>query len=72
MDELKAKNPVGGFVVIKDDTVLGVWLNRMDAIKEAVEKYGNTIFLVKDINDNPAKKITYSRNIEFINAFPNT
>jgi hypothetical protein len=64
-DELKAKNPNGGYAVIKDETLLGVWLNRTDAIKEAVEKYGNVSLLVKNINDNQIAFINYSRSLNF-------
>jgi len=64
-DELRAKNPDGGFVVIKDETILGIWLNRTDALKEGINTYGNVSFLVKDINDNPSNKINFSRNIKF-------
>jgi len=67
-DELRAKYPEGGFVVIKDETILGVWLNRTDALKSGIETYGNVPFLVKDINDNPSAKINFTRNINFTNA----
>lgn len=70
-DELKAKNPNGGFVVIKDEEILGVWLNRQDAIKEAVEQYGNTPFLVKNIYDDTSQVINFSRKINFCHAVSN-
>ena len=66
--DLVANNPNGGFVVIKGETVLGIWLNRMDAIKEGVEAYGNVSFLVKNINDNATQFINYSRPLTFCHA----
>lgn len=66
--ELVANNPGGGFVVIKENNVLGVWLNRMDAIKAAVETYGNVSFLVKNINDSTMEFINFSRPINFCHA----
>jgi hypothetical protein len=67
-DELCAKNPDGGFAVIKEDTLLGVWLNRNDAIKEGIEAYGNVSFLVKNITDDHTQLINYSRPLNFSHA----
>ncbi len=33
-DELQSKYPEGGFAVIKNEELLGVWANRNDAIKQ--------------------------------------
>lgn len=51
IDKLRAENPHGGFVVIKDKEILGVWASREDALKEAGKAYGDDVFLIKDIND---------------------
>ena len=67
-DELRSKYPNGGFVVIKDDAVLGIWMNRTDALKVGIEKFGNVPFLVKNINDNPGRQLNFTRNIQFPNA----
>jgi len=53
-----------GFVVIKDQKILGVWNDRGDALKAGLEKFGDVPFLVKDINNN--KVINISRDIEFV------
>lgn len=50
--QLQAENPDGGFVVIKDETVLGVWATRIDALKAGLDKFGDVSFLVKDIDEN--------------------
>ena len=50
--ELRASNQAGGFAVIKDEELLGIWLNRTDALKAGVQKWGVVPFLVKDINDD--------------------
>lgn len=71
-EELRAKYPSGGYVVIKGTDVAGVWADRMDAIKVGIEKYGNVQFLVKNINDNPEMKLYYTRNLKFINANPHS
>lgn len=68
LDELRAKNPQGGFAVIKDETLLGVWLNRQDALKQGVEAWGNTVFLVKNINESLETAMNYSRAIKLVNA----
>lgn len=70
-DELRAKNPNGGYVVIKDNEVLGIWLNRTDALKVGIDKWGNVPFLVKDINDDINKAVNFSRNIKFTHAISN-
>jgi len=67
-DHLRTEHPGGGFVVIKDDEVFGVWNDRLDALKEGVEKYGNVPFLVKDIMENlddVTNVINFSRDILF-------
>lgn len=68
-EHMKGEYPNGGFVVIKDDEVLGVWYNRLDALKEGIAKYGNNVpFLVKDIRENlddVTNVINFSRDIRF-------
>ena len=68
---LITENPNGGFVVIKGETILGVWQHRLDAIQEAIEAYGYTSVLVKNINDDVNHFINYSRSLNFSNAFNN-
>ncbi|MFM7458878.1 MAG: hypothetical protein ACKO3R_09525 [bacterium] len=48
---LRERNPLGGFVVIKDSEILGVWVNRQDALAEGFKKYGSTPYLIKNINE---------------------
>ena len=62
--QLQSENPEGGFVVIKEGEILGVWQTSTDALKAGIDKYGNVSFLVKDINDNGIK-YNFSRNISF-------
>ena len=69
-NELRAKYLNGGFAVIFDENLLGVWSSRDDAIKEGIKKYGNVSILVKNINDNLHPMINFSRNIKLTNAFP--
>ena len=62
---LKEEHPSGGFVVIKEDDVLGVWNDRVDALRQGIEKYGDVQFLVKNImDDNTA--VNFSRHLEFV------
>jgi hypothetical protein len=49
--ELREQNPLGGFVVIKDSDILGVWVSRQDALTEGFKKYGNVPYLIKNINE---------------------
>lgn len=63
--DLQSKNTNGGYVVIKDDEVLGVWQTRVDALKAGIEKYGNVSFLVKDINENDVV-LNFSRTHLFV------
>ncbi|MBD3589564.1 hypothetical protein [Bacteroides sp. GM023] len=44
---------MGGFVVIKGDEILDVWLNDLDALKEGVKAFGRIQFMIKDINEKP-------------------
>jgi hypothetical protein len=67
-NELRSKHSDGGFAVIKNEDLLGVWKNRSDALKEGIERYGNKPFLVKNINDNATKTINFSRDLKFTNA----
>jgi hypothetical protein len=66
--QLKNEYPNGGFAVIKDDTLLGVWSSREDGIKEGLAAFGIIPFLVKDILENPNRFINFSRNIKFVDA----
>jgi len=49
--QLKLENPHGGFVVINEEEILGVWLNRQDALKQGIEQYGNQPFLVRNLQE---------------------
>lgn len=62
---LLQENANGGFVVIKDTDILGVWNDRLDAIKEGVKKWGNVSFLVKSLNESPISNINFTRKIKF-------
>ena len=70
-NDLIAENPTGGFVVIKDNEVLGVWSDRANALRIGIERFGNVSFLVKDINDDLMHALNFSRKIKFIHAIPN-
>lgn len=63
--ELQSKYPDGGFVVIKDTEVLGIWQTRVDALRAGIEKYGNVSFLVKDIRDSNIVA-NFSRNLKLV------
>jgi hypothetical protein len=53
LDRLREENPLGGFVVIKGETILDVWLNDLDALKEGFKAFGEERFMIKDINERP-------------------
>lgn len=62
--QLQHDNPDGGFVVIKDDYVLGVWQTRIDALKAGIDKFGDVIFLVKDIKEGIIAA-NFTRDLKF-------
>ncbi len=65
--QLLSEYPLGGFVVIKDDEVLGVYQTRVDALKIGIEKFGNVPFLVKDLNEGNIN-FNFSRNLDLSHA----
>ena len=67
-DTLQRDYPNGGFAVIKDCELIGVWANRLDGIQEGAAIFGNVPFLVKDILEHPSNFINYSRPIKLTNA----
>ena len=62
---LQHENPNGGFVVIKDDKVLGVWQARIDALRAGINEFGDVSFLVKDINEGIVAA-NFSRDLKFV------
>ena len=70
-EQLKSDYSNGGFAVIKEDTLLGVWSSREDGIKEGLAAFGIVPFLVKNIMEIPGGLINFSRNIKFTNAIYN-
>ena len=50
-NEMLAKYPEGGFVVIKDNDFLGVFQTRNDALSKGLAEYGNVQFLVKPLHE---------------------
>ena len=65
---LRRENPEGGFVVIKDGKVLGVWRDEFDALGEGIKKYGDVVFLVRDINQTDEPEC-FTRDIFGIGGF---
>ena len=63
--QLLLENPEGGFVVIKDEVVFGVWHTRKDALEAGLDKFGDVEFLVKDIKEGIVAA-NYSRELKFI------
>lgn len=63
-DSLMLKFSNGGYVVIKEEEVLGVWQTRVDALRAGFEKFGDVQFLVKNIDDQSVVA-NYSRNLKF-------
>jgi len=61
---LKEEHPNGGFVVINGEEILGVWNDRVDALRQGIEKYGDVQFLVKNIMDDNSV-INISRPLQF-------
>ena len=50
-EEFLTENPHGGYVVIKDGEVLGIFPTRTEALHEGFRAYGNVLFLVRNINE---------------------
>ena len=46
------KNHVGKFVLIKDDEIIGIFENELDAIKQGNEHFNDSHFLVNEIIDD--------------------
>jgi hypothetical protein len=65
--KLKEANPSGGYVVIKDEKILGVWNDRQDALRAGIQEYGNVPFLVKDIGESDSRINSFSRDLVFAN-----
>ncbi len=64
--ELQNEHPDGGYVVIKNNEVLGVWKAREDALKEGIKAFGNVSFLIRDIyNDWDSISANFSKNLTF-------
>jgi hypothetical protein len=64
LPKFRDQYPMGGFVVIKGEEILGIWNDRMDAIRAALRQYGNVSFLVKNIHER-AVPSNFSREIPF-------
>lgn len=45
---------LGKFVLIKDTQIVGVFESQNDAITQGINKYGNTPFLVRKIEQQPS------------------
>ena len=58
-----------GFVIIYNCEVVDVFKNRLDALKVAINKFGDAkSFLVKNIQDNENNILNFSRGNLFLNA----
>lgn len=58
--QLSHDYPSGGHVVIKDQTVLGVWESRNMALEQGLREFGNVVFLVRNLEDEPAHHVNFS------------
>ena len=61
-NELKKTYPNGGFVVIYQNNLLGVWNNRNDALKAGITTYGNIQFLVTSIFEQ-ARTVNFTKKL---------
>ena len=66
--DLKKSHPNGGFVVINNGEILGVWETRNDALKEGMKAFGNVPFLVRNIDEDPdnLNPLKFSRDLNFV------
>lgn len=56
LDRLRREHPLGGFVVIRGDEILDVWLNDFDALKEGLKAWGdNARFMIKELYEKPIR-----------------
>jgi hypothetical protein len=62
--KLQQEYPEGGYVVIMNNEILGVWHDRTDALRAGIEKYGDVAFLVRDINESDTH-VNFTRNVLF-------
>lgn len=54
LDRLRREHPLGGFVVIRGDEILDVWLNDFDALKEGFKAWGDDArFMIKELYEKP-------------------
>lgn len=60
--QLKKDYPHGGFAVVKDQHLLGVWKTRNEALAKGLEKFGDVVFLVRSIEESEAHKVNFSFN----------
>lgn len=58
-EELLAKHE-GKFVLIKKDSLIDIFVSYEDALKEGLRKFGNTPFLVKQIQREEEVNFFYS------------
>jgi hypothetical protein len=64
---LREENPSGGYVIIKDERIFGVWNDRQDALNAGIKEFGNVPFLVKEIGEKSNNINSFSRDILFVN-----
>jgi hypothetical protein len=55
--QLQLEHPNGGFVVIYEDKILGVWKDKNEALRAGYDKFGNVQYLVRDLDES--KRILY-------------
>jgi hypothetical protein len=60
--KLLEKHPQGGFVVVKNEEILGVWPERSIALQKGLEVYGNVLFLVTNLQKEDVSHVNYSFN----------
>ena len=58
-EELLVKNE-GKFVLIKDSQIIDVYASYEDTLKEGLKKFGNTAFLIKQIQREDDVNFFYS------------
>jgi hypothetical protein len=49
------ENHKGKFVLIKDDEIIGIFENELDAVKQGNEQFKDSHFLVNEITDDKFK-----------------
>lgn len=61
-EELIKQHPEGGFALIWNCELIGIWKSRNEAMTQGIQQFGKVPFLIRSLEEENAHQVNFSMN----------